>query len=203
MSMEKMKMKESEKMNLKGNTKQKILDIAESLLAKKGFNGFSYKHISSLLGIKNAAVHYHFPTKSDLGVDLILRARIRFQEWAADIDSQGLKPTEKMEAFFDLYRNLMQSEGRVFFAAAIEANFKILPDEMQQEARMLVFGYLSWLEGVLREGRDNGRFSFKGTALEQAHMIWAILNGTVYLVQMVDPSCIDTAIRQIWDMLEQ
>ena len=201
--MEKTKIKENEMMNLKGNTKQKILDIAESLLAKKGFNGFSYKHISSLLGIKNAAVHYHFPTKSDLGVDLILRARIRFQEWAVDIDSQGLKPTEKMDAFFDLYRNLLQSEGRVFFAAAIEANFKILPDEMQQEARMLVFGYLSWLEGVLREGRENGEFAFKGTALEQAHMIWAVLNGTVYLVQMIDPSCIDTAIRQIWDMLEQ
>ncbi|HOO46688.1 MAG TPA: TetR/AcrR family transcriptional regulator [Deltaproteobacteria bacterium] len=200
--MEKMKMQDNEIMNLKGNTKQKILDIAESLLAKKGFNGFSYKHISSLLGIKNAAVHYHFPTKSDLGVDLILRARIRFQEWAADIDSQDLKPTEKMEAFFGLYRNLLQSEGRVFFAAAVEANFKILPDEMQQEARMLVFGYISWLENVLRQGREDGQFSFQGTALEQAHMIWAILNGTVYLVQMIDKSCLDTAIRQIWEMLK-
>ena len=195
------KTKEINAMNLKGNTKQKILDIAESLLGKRGFNGFSYKHISALLGIKNAAVHYYYPAKADLGVELILRARIRFQDWAADIGHKDLKPSERMEAFFVLYRELLESEGHILFAVAIEANFRILPDEMQQEARMLVFGYLSWLEGVLREGRENGTFSFQGTALEQAHMIWAILNGTVYLVQIIDRSCLDTAIRQIREML--
>ena len=48
------------------NTKRVILDLAESLLQEKGFNGFSYAHIATELGVKNAAIHYHFPTKEAL-----------------------------------------------------------------------------------------------------------------------------------------
>lgn len=183
------------------NTKQKILDISELLLAKRGFSGFSYKHISSFLGIKNAAVHYHYPTKVDLGVDILMRARIRFQDWAANIDAQELDPGQKMEAFCELFKEAMKSEDRIFFASTLEAHFKILPAELQQEARMLVFGYLTWLENVLREGRNDGKFAYQGTALDMAHMIVALLNGTGYLAQIIDPSCVDTAIKQIRHML--
>jgi len=195
--------KEIKTMNLTGNTKQKILDIAESLLGKRGFNGFSYKHISSLLGIKNAAVHYHYPTKSDLGVELTLRARNRFQDWAKDIGSQDLKPSQRMEEFFALYERFMDFEDRILFTTALEANFKILPEEMQQEVRMLVFSYISWLEKVLGDGRKDGEFSFEGTALEEAHMVLAVLNGAMHLVQFIDRSCLDTAVRHIREMLKK
>ncbi|HEY3475881.1 MAG TPA: TetR/AcrR family transcriptional regulator, partial [Anaerolineales bacterium] len=50
------------------NSKRTILNMAEDLLQYKGFNGFSYAHISSKLGVKNAAIHYHFPTKEDLSL---------------------------------------------------------------------------------------------------------------------------------------
>jgi len=197
------KTKEIKTMNPTGNTKQKILDIAESLLGKRGFNGFSYKHISSLLGIKNAAVHYYYPTKSDLGVELTLRARNRLENWTTDIESKDLDPSQKMEAFFDFYEDFLESEDRTLFTSALEANFNILPEEMQQEARMLVFSYLSWLEKVLRQGREEGLFSFEGTALEQAHMIWAIMNGTMYLAQIIDRTCLDTTMKQVRAMFEK
>jgi TetR/AcrR family transcriptional repressor of nem operon len=45
------------------NTSRTILNLAESFLQDKGFNGFSYAYIASELGVKNAAIHYHFPTK--------------------------------------------------------------------------------------------------------------------------------------------
>ena len=45
-------------------TREKILELGENLIRTKGYNAFSYQDISSKLGIKNAAVHYYFPTKS-------------------------------------------------------------------------------------------------------------------------------------------
>ncbi|XLM19461.1 TetR/AcrR family transcriptional regulator, partial [Chromobacterium piscinae] len=70
----------------KTDTRKRILDLAEELLLTRGFNGFSYQHISSELGVRNAAIHYHFPKKNDLGVALIQRYRRRFQRF---IEQQG------------------------------------------------------------------------------------------------------------------
>ena len=53
------------------DTREQIMDRAADLLMSHGFNGFSYSDISSYLGVKNAAVHYHFPAKTDLALALI------------------------------------------------------------------------------------------------------------------------------------
>ena len=63
------------------NSKRTILNLAESLLQDKGFNGFSYAHIASELGVKNAAIHYHFPSKEELGLSVMRRYRERFKLW--------------------------------------------------------------------------------------------------------------------------
>ncbi|HEU4554463.1 MAG TPA: TetR/AcrR family transcriptional regulator, partial [Chitinophaga sp.] len=55
------------------NTREKIIELADHLIRTKGFNAFSYADISAPLAIKNAAVHYHFPTKADLGISVIER----------------------------------------------------------------------------------------------------------------------------------
>jgi TetR/AcrR family transcriptional repressor of nem operon len=60
------------------NTNRAISDLAESLLQDKGFNDFSYAHIASELGVKNAAIHYHYPTKEDLSCAVVQRYRDRF-----------------------------------------------------------------------------------------------------------------------------
>ncbi len=36
------------------------MDLAESFIQEKGFNGSSYAHIAKELNIKNAAIHCHF-----------------------------------------------------------------------------------------------------------------------------------------------
>jgi|GEM_PF-6700355 len=53
------------------NTREKIIELADQLIRTKGFNAFSYADISAPLDIKNAAVHYHFPNKADLGIAVI------------------------------------------------------------------------------------------------------------------------------------
>ena len=43
------------------DTREQIIDRASELMMQRGFNGFSYSDISAPLGVKNAAIHYHFP----------------------------------------------------------------------------------------------------------------------------------------------
>jgi len=61
----------NQKMARISDTREQIMDRAAQLLMSRGFNGFSYRDISTHLGVKNAAVHYHFPAKADLAIALI------------------------------------------------------------------------------------------------------------------------------------
>src|SRR4030095_11910383 len=95
------------------NTQRTILNLAESLLQDKGFNGFSYAHIASGLGVKNAAIHYHFPTKEELGCAVIKRYRDRFQLWTNNARVKDLSPTAKLDWFFNIYTDMRADKGKV------------------------------------------------------------------------------------------
>ena len=82
------------------DTKKEILKLAEQLFQTKGYNGFSYSDISSVLGIKNAAIHYHFPSKADLGVALVRRYRDLLKATSADFMRTGKNPHEQLEGIF-------------------------------------------------------------------------------------------------------
>ena len=79
------------------NTKRAILDLAESFLQEKGFNGFSYAHIATELHVRNAAIHYHFPTKEALTEAVIQRYRDRFQLWINNARVKDVSPKEKLD----------------------------------------------------------------------------------------------------------
>ena len=53
------------------NTREQIIQLADSLIREKGYNAFSFYDISKSVGIKTASIHYHFPAKSDLGIAVI------------------------------------------------------------------------------------------------------------------------------------
>ena len=55
------------------DTANLILDVAEQLVQVRGFNAFSYADVAGELELTNAALHYHFPSKSELGEALIAR----------------------------------------------------------------------------------------------------------------------------------
>src|SRR4051795_11035403 len=85
------------------DTAQRILDVAERLVQTRGFNGFSYADIASALEVTKASLHYHFPTKAELGRRLIERYNNAFTGALAALDESGADAREKLRAYVDLY----------------------------------------------------------------------------------------------------
>ena len=56
-----------------GATKQKILDAAERLFARKGFHGVSIRDITALANVDVALANYHFGPKKNLLATVIER----------------------------------------------------------------------------------------------------------------------------------
>lgn len=89
-------------MNEKVDTKSRILDAAEKLFGKNGFDATSLRDITAEAQVNLAAVNYHFQSKESL-IDAVLARRIEpvSRQRMEMLDAAGLHPTvEKiLEAF--------------------------------------------------------------------------------------------------------
>lgn len=154
------------------DTRSEIVRLASELIRSIGYNSFSYADISKKLDIKNAAVHYHFPSKSDLGVQVIRENSVAFNEriesWKnLDYKQQFTNYIHMHDSFID--KNWMCVVG------SLAPSFDTLPENMQKELERLVKTILEWLTNLLSKGRESGVFSFKETPRTKAFIIHSAL----------------------------
>ena len=184
------------------NSKRTILNMAESLLQDKGFNGFSYAHIASELGVKNAAIHYHFPTKDALGIAVVRRYRDRFQLWTNNSRVKDLAPEKKLDWFFSIYTDMRADKGKVCLVGSMEAEFYSIPDGLQVEVEALHKELLVWLQTTLKQGRDVGTFHFNGEPADKAALILSSLQGALQMARALGTSKFHAVVQQHkWDLL--
>ena len=184
-------------MKTQTDTKDKIMDLAETFLLDRGYNGFSYKDISSALGIKNASIHYHFPKKTDLGVAIIRRAGRRFERWSTSLAKDRVPLRQRLDDFFLSFKRFVEQGQQVCLGGALETDFNTLPQEMREETCLFISMIHKWLEGLLTEGRDKGVFAFPGNPADQAFLIMSSLQGAIQIVRVTSPACYDGVTRQI------
>ena len=95
-------------------TREKIIELGENLIRTKGYNAFSYQDISSELGIKNAAIHYYFPSKENLGTSIVKTNIQRFEEMAGNMNSRGFDEWHQLETFIKIYTKSHREQKRLF-----------------------------------------------------------------------------------------
>ncbi len=177
-------------------TRRQILDLGEAFIQNVGYNGFSYAHIATELGIKNAAVHYHFPSKEALGCAIIKRYRDRFQLWVNNARVKDIAPVEKLDWFFAIYTNYRVDNGKVCLAGTLETEFNAIPESLRLETQTLTTEILTWLETTLAEGRTQGVFAFKGEPADKAAMILASVQGALQIARSLGTEKYQAVLRQ-------
>lgn len=189
-----------EKMGTK-DTRNQILDLAENLIMSRGYNGFSYKDISTALNIKNAAIHYHFPAKKDLGLAVIQRTKDYYLEWARIVAVDQVPHLDVLDQFFAIYQHYMESDHNICLGGALETDFYTLPEEMQQAVQDYVAELIQWMAEFLSEGRKQGVFSFRGSPESKALLILSSLQGVVQMARVHDEDLFDLVVNQIKENL--
>ena len=178
-------------------TREQILDIAEELLQESGFNSFSYGHIASRLGIRNAAVHYYFPSKSDLGVALLARYRDRLAEWRRAVERRSAAPENHLDGYLAIAVSHLRNRLRVCPLGVLEAEFNAIPTAMRDEVRALDSETRAWLQEILSHGRAAKAFYFAGPAEDKALVIVAALQGALQIARAAGPKSFFGTVRQI------
>ncbi len=166
-------------------TPQRILDVAERLVQTRGFNGFSYANVASELSVTNASLHYHFPTKAELGEALIARYTERFMAELERIEAGVPDAPGRLAAYADLYSDVLRGE-RMCLCGILAAEYQTLPTLMCAAVIRFFDENEVWLERVLIGGRAEGSLSFDGEPREIARSILSALEGAMLIARPYD-----------------
>jgi TetR/AcrR family transcriptional repressor of nem operon len=164
------------------DTAQRILDIAERLVQTRGFNGFSYADIAGALSLTKASLHYHFPSKAELGTRLIARYEQGFLEALGGIDRTGANAREKLARYAKIYGDVLRN-NRMCLCGMLAAEYATLPKAMKDEMRHFFDENERWLVAVLEDGRRSGALKFSGSSLDVARALVGSLEGAMMLAR--------------------
>jgi len=164
------------------SVKQRILDVAEQCAQTRGFNGFSYADVAEKLLCTKASLHYHFPSKAELGRALIERYHRVFEQALEAIDGRTNEAGEKLRRYVALYDSVMRND-RMCLCGMFAAEYATLPAPMQDELRLFFDANEKWLAAVLEDGRRAGELAFRGPAKQRARSVLGALEGAMLVAR--------------------
>lgn len=144
--------------------------VARALAQSHGYNGLSFRELAKAIGVKSASIHYHFPTKEDLGAALAQR----YREEAKAVLGEPAEPYSDIARFIESFRLALERNNRMCLCGIMAAEYDDLPDAVKVEVKGFADDLVAWLSQVLLQ-LDPSR---QGTAIAQhAFAIYAAIGG--------------------------
>lgn len=154
------------------DTRSEIVRLASELIRSVGYNAFSYTDISKQLNIKNAAIHYYFPAKSNLGIEVIRQNSSyftkRIERW------KNLSSRQQYVNYITMHDGFINTYWTCIVGSLAPA-YDTLPENMQKELQKLVDLIIDWLTDILTKGKENGELIFSEPPRTKAYMIHSAL----------------------------
>ncbi|MBO6522654.1 MAG: TetR/AcrR family transcriptional regulator [Balneolaceae bacterium] len=150
------------------STKETIVLLGDELIRKKGYNAFSYADISRQLNVKNAAIHYHYPSKPDLAeavVDFHTDSFNRFTEKASSKNE-----ADQIKMFLNFYASI-QLSGKLCVIGSFASDWNSMEEEVQGKVTEFTNTVLGWITETLRMGKEKNLLSFTSPANIEAMKI--------------------------------
>ncbi len=164
-------------MNALTNTREQIIETAHQLMLQRGYNGFSYKDISKPLGVKNAAIHYHFPCKADLVRELIRENHELLKQMTGEFMAYGGEARPQLEGLFAFTVQQCGCGRPICIIGALAVDYEDLPEDIKAANEAFISDSTSWLSRVLELGREQGELEFNGDPEIKAMLIMASIQG--------------------------
>lgn len=176
------------------DTKDKIVTLADHLVRTKGFNAFSYKDIADPMEIKNAAIHYHFPAKADLGISVIDSEIAKFMESAEKW--RKLPEDKQLAKLVDVFHR-HGTNGFICLMGSLAPDFETFTDPMKEKVQEMGNVIVNWITACLENGRAHQRFHFEGEAYDRALLIITNLQSSLILSRVLGPSVFNRVSNRI------
>ena len=151
------------------------------------------------MAIRNAAIHYYFPSKTDLGISIVdkeIVAMTRLQSQVEDLPGD-LQLKRLMETFFCSSR-----KGRICLTGSLTPDYATLPPILQDKVQEMCTIILDWVTRCLEKGRTEGRLSFPGAPKDRALLVLSGLLSSLLLSRVLGAAVFDRMIGQLLQDLQ-
>ena len=162
------------------SSRDKILDVAEALFARRGHAGVGLREVASGAGLGKSSLFHHFPSKAQLYLAVIDRVVERFETRLDPILAAPGDPRERLDRCVDaLVDGLAEhpTTARLMLRSLFEDDD--LGEESEPEARSVearLGRLLDRVLALLREGVETGAFR----AVSARHTLQTLIGATVY-----------------------
>jgi TetR/AcrR family transcriptional regulator, transcriptional repressor for nem operon len=163
--------------------REQLLNHARVLLMTRGYNGFSYRDLASLVGVKTSSIHYYFPTKEDLVLEAVdaYSADILGEIRAIDDKQPAVR---QLERYAEAFGTVMHDGGRICLCGMLAADIALLPENIRQAVQRFFQANEAWLQRVLVQGRKDGTLRTSGDADAAARALYAAFQGSVLAARL-------------------
>ena len=162
----------------RSETAEQILDLAETLIQTRGYSAFSYQDIADSLGIRKASIHYHFPSKADLGVGVVDRYIARFGDALTAIaDDQSQSSMTMLDFYVQPYLQFASTPDRECLSGALAGEMMALPPKVRERVDHFFRTHQVWPTKILKRGVTRGEFTLAAPASKVARFVFGALQG--------------------------
>ena len=131
------------------NAKEAILEAAKRTAQAHGYSGLNFRELADEVGIKAASIHYHFPSKADLGAAV---AKRYWEDSAAVLESlwtESSDPVRCLRQYPDTFRKSLENGNRICLCSFMSAEYDDLPEPVKKEVLAFADVNVAWLTRVL------------------------------------------------------
>jgi len=162
------------------DTANRIVDIMAELIQTRGYSAVSYQDIADAIGIRKASIHYHFPSKGDLGEAVIRQYnKSLLDELEAVAADPGASASDKLEAFLEPYLSFRGDDQRVCLCGALAGEFFALPKGMQAEVTKFFEAHQGWLTNLFAACKKDGSMKMPGSPEQTARLFFGAMQGAL------------------------
>jgi AcrR family transcriptional regulator len=161
-------------------SREKILDVAEALFARRGFAGVGLREVADQVGLGKSSLFHHFRSKVQLYLEVLLRVLGRIDERMRPALAAPGPPIERLDRGLDALIDALAehpASARLLLRGLVED--EAFPADLGPEGDTVerrIVELLGGIQGLLREGIEQGAFR----RVSIPHTMQTLIGATVY-----------------------
>ena len=142
-------------------TRDKILDGAEELFARRGFSGVGMREVAEAAGLSKSSLFHHFATKIELYAAVVGRILELIENGLLRGLAQGGSPLERLDRWLDTLIDILvahPNSARLLLRSLFEDDDLTGASPEEQAVERLTARIFAAASNLLREGMETSLF---------------------------------------------
>jgi len=159
--------------------RDKILDTAEELFARRGYAGVGLSEIAEGVGLGKSSLFHHFRGKAQLYAAVVIRLLTEIEHEVTRALAAGGTPTERLDRWIDTLIDVLgkhSTYSRLLLRSLFEDDDFSGELEEERQINAILARILDGIRNVLKEGMSRGEFRVASIA----HTLQSLIGLIVY-----------------------